>query len=381
MQTTRFTREELHRTVWAESRLSLAKKLGVSDVWIRKACVAANVPVPPPGYWAMSDEKQSTHRRSLPDRAPGQSDEIVFGADRYQYGYQEADETPAGPVFARSQEDVRLVAMVMVAGVSPSRGLDGADRAIVKLLAEDEVRRAEFASQTYSWKKPLFVENAARRRLRIINGLVAMLSRRGRCTLQVDRHNLDFSLVVWDTSIRLWLFAKGKRPDDRDRDRRLELADNSSETLVLEVRGDYELAGLRSTWEDGADGKLEDQLREICVELIVRAEMSYRAGVVRHREWQIERKKEREARESEARAAALRAERERLAALEKARVDHLMALAEHLRRADEIRSLVAAMQLREAAETLGDWSTWALGVADRLDPLKAPFSEISKRSK
>jgi len=62
--------------------------------------------------------------------------------------------------------------------------------------------------------------------------------------------------------------------------------------------------------EDRADEKLEDQLSRICVELIVRAEMSYRADIVRHREWRIERKKEREAREREARVAAERAERE-----------------------------------------------------------------------
>ena len=378
MQTTRFTRDELHRTVWAESRLSLAKKLGVSDVWIRKACVTANVPVPPPGYWAMSEAKQSTHRRSLPDRAPVQSNEVVFGADPYRYGFRETDEIPPALVFTQSAEDVRIVATIMLMGATPPRGLDHPDRAIGKLLAEDEVRRAEFVSQPYSWKKPLFVENAARRRLRIINSLVAMLSRKGRCVLHVDRHNLDFSLAIWDTSIRLWLFPKGKRPDDRDRDRRLELADKSHEILVLEVKGDYKLPKLQAVWEDRADGKLEDQLSGICVDLIVRAEMSYRAGVVRHREWQIERRKEREAREREARVAAQRAERERLAALEKARVDHLLALADRLRRADEIRALVAAMRSREATEALVDWSTWALDVADRLDPRTAPITEISK---
>lgn len=45
-------REELYELVWTESRVSLAKKFGVSDVWIRKSCVKANIPGPPLGYWA-----------------------------------------------------------------------------------------------------------------------------------------------------------------------------------------------------------------------------------------------------------------------------------------------------------------------------------------
>ena len=46
------TRRKLYDLVWSKPRTTLAREMGVSDVWIGKQCRALNVPAPPPGYWA-----------------------------------------------------------------------------------------------------------------------------------------------------------------------------------------------------------------------------------------------------------------------------------------------------------------------------------------
>ena len=51
-KTTSFEREKLFDEVWATPVTKLAKSYGLSDVGLRKICVALDVPMPPRGYWA-----------------------------------------------------------------------------------------------------------------------------------------------------------------------------------------------------------------------------------------------------------------------------------------------------------------------------------------
>ena len=41
-----FSRQELYDLVWSEPKSSLARRLGISDVGLAKACRRANIPVP-----------------------------------------------------------------------------------------------------------------------------------------------------------------------------------------------------------------------------------------------------------------------------------------------------------------------------------------------
>jgi hypothetical protein len=51
-KTTSFERQELFDKVWATPLTKLAKVYGLSDVGLRKICLALDVPLPPRGYWA-----------------------------------------------------------------------------------------------------------------------------------------------------------------------------------------------------------------------------------------------------------------------------------------------------------------------------------------
>jgi hypothetical protein len=48
----KYNREKLYDEVWTDPVTIVAKRYGVSDVAIRKACKRLNVPVPSRGYWA-----------------------------------------------------------------------------------------------------------------------------------------------------------------------------------------------------------------------------------------------------------------------------------------------------------------------------------------
>ena len=51
-KTTSFEREKLFDEVWTTPVTELAKGYGLSDVGLRKICLALDVPLPPRGYWA-----------------------------------------------------------------------------------------------------------------------------------------------------------------------------------------------------------------------------------------------------------------------------------------------------------------------------------------
>jgi hypothetical protein len=51
-KTTAFQREKLFNEVWTTPVTKLAKGYGLSDVGLRKICIALDVPLPPRGYWA-----------------------------------------------------------------------------------------------------------------------------------------------------------------------------------------------------------------------------------------------------------------------------------------------------------------------------------------
>jgi hypothetical protein len=46
---TTVTRQELYDAIWSEAKTTVAKRFGVSDVALGKACRNANIPTPPRG--------------------------------------------------------------------------------------------------------------------------------------------------------------------------------------------------------------------------------------------------------------------------------------------------------------------------------------------
>lgn len=59
-------RETLYNEIWAEPMTIVSKRYGISDVALRKRCIAAGIPVPPAGHWAKVRAGQPVQKIRLP---------------------------------------------------------------------------------------------------------------------------------------------------------------------------------------------------------------------------------------------------------------------------------------------------------------------------
>ena len=69
-----FSPQELFDPVWSEPTRTRAKRLGISDVGLAKACRRADLLLPPRGHWAKLAAGKTVKKPQLPRRGPDMSD-------------------------------------------------------------------------------------------------------------------------------------------------------------------------------------------------------------------------------------------------------------------------------------------------------------------
>jgi hypothetical protein len=382
-RTHRFTRQELYELVWSEPMVQLAKKFGLSDVGLSKACRRIAIPVPERGYWARRQAGKQTQQRPLPPRGPGMPDSAEIGANASStYGTRldplvnEATLSP--PTFSEAVSDLTARVRQIVGKVAAPKTLAQPHRLIARLLEEDERRREKQQSTPYpvSWEIPIFNSSFERRRLRILNALFHALERCGMKPSVQGREARELSVRVGEQHVSFSLDGTAKRsqasrsPSSQGK--------SSLERLRLQIPAWRNGTEARKSWEDSDGVKIENQLADIVVELIVAGESQYREWLQRRYEWYLEEKARLEEAERRRKEEEERRERERQIQAQKERVERLLNEASALRQADEIRSYVEAVRSANAAasdplppEKIEAWATWALSEADRIDPIRS----------
>jgi len=278
-------------------------------------------------------------------------------------------------VFVESVDTVYIRARLALGKIAVPRNLDHLAPAITKLLDEDEELRKALARNSYSWRKPRFDAPSAQRRIKILNALLVMAEKTG-CSGTIRRDDLVTTITVGDTGVSVTLAAKGAKAKNHF-DNPLGLADETREKLTLELSSWPNVPDLPHQWMDSDDNRLEQQLPEVAVAVLVLGEMAYRSRQFQHRDWVIEQKERREAEARQRKLEAERKEAERLARIEKARVDHLLLLADQLRKSEDIRALVLAVTSAGGpGPALDAWRSRALAVADRIDPRQMPLDDV-----
>ncbi len=370
------SRQALYDVVWTQPITRLSKEFGVSDVGLAKACRKLAVPLPPRGWWARNAAGQTVIRAALPPRPPGLDFETKIGSGGAGWGWSgPPDEEFLGPIpppptFEEPIEQVRARVEAMVGRFAVvQRNLNNPHPAVGKLLAKDAERRAAAAARTYVslWDAPLYDSPLQQRRLRLISCILATTARcgcRAETWAQQDKSKPveEFSVIVGDTRVRLLVSAvepKGRQGGAEATGR------PRAPTLRVEL-GD----GAR-VWVDvdAGDGAV---VREIAVAAVLKGEEDLRAAAASRHAWWLGRREaiiERHRKEAE---EAARKELEKLAELERLRVERLLGEAEALRRARAIRAYV--QEVRSAAPPvpqaeLDTWAAWALEQADRIDPV------------
>jgi hypothetical protein len=371
-----FTRQELYDLVWSEPMQKLAKRFGLSDVGLAKACRSADIPRPGRGYWARLAAGRRVVKAVLPPRGLGASDEVTIGADHGSpYGSRDEDLAneiiPPAPEYSEGLEALTARVQRLVGRV-PYPSLAKAHPLIARVLETEEARRKEVLERGWAIHKPAHDGSAARRRLRLLNAIFLATNRCG-CRPHLGNHDtLDASIGVGISWVAVTLAPAKGRPGRKPK----QPGRRAAEPLTLTLGGQYRLEGVPLAWEDRDDMPLEHQLAAIVVGILVAGEMAYRAARQRRHDWRLERRTAAAERLRKRAEEAARQERERQRQLEQARIRHLLGLAGARRQAAEIRELVAAVSewaegLADAPEraALAEWIDWAMGQADRLDPL------------
>jgi hypothetical protein len=370
-----FTRQDLYDQVWSEPIRTVANRLGVSDVWLKKCCAKADIPVPHRGYWAKRHAGKPVVRAKLPLRAPGQPDSVQIGQESYRYWTpvdleaELAKPAPVPPIFDEPIEDLRERAVKMVGKAVYRRDLASPHPAIAKVLADDEARRRKGDGVPYRlrWSEPLFTSPFERRRLKVLSSLFQALAKVGVSPWISDDETRNIGLVVGAQRVAIRLDHPEAKPD---RDGRFRTREGFADVLRLAIAS----TSTDKVWADTAGSALEAHLTEIAIEILVAGEAQLRANAQDDYARACQRRLEFEQKLAAQNAEAIRHARELAMRAERERRRNLLRMAAEHRKAEQIRGLIdQVVRIRGAdpfqAEGVAKWAEWARQVADRTDPI------------
>jgi hypothetical protein len=366
-------RDSLYEEVWATPMAKLAKKYGISDVGLAKACRKLSIPLPGRGYWAKKDAGHVVRKLPLPAlKEPVRLFKPTPKPEAPKIEeYTTADERAR--VAQASEKDAELV----LKRGSLSHPLIVQTREILG--------RSNHNTHNLLWTdEPCLDLSVSKgslpRALRLMAALITALEEEGfkisvksgrkeKTTAALQNQEIGFTIV--ETIDRVPLASP---PKGGVLQRVLTYAGTPHEQrpsghLGLRI---WKPRNARS-WKDGKTRTLEGLLPEIVAAFLRIAPAGKAAD-------------ERRAVEAAAqqRAEAERARRAELIRQEERRVRALYRAAANLEKAERIRHLVAAASETAATEghpiepgtAFGDWLVWASQQADRIDPLKESPASI-----
>jgi hypothetical protein len=371
------SREALFERIWSTPMRTLAPEFGISDVALRKACVAAGLPVPERGYWAKLAAGKRVIKARLPAREPGRHPEITVSGSRYHsYSSYSREELlgpiPEPPSFDEPIEAVEQMVQKIIKKVPMVRSLSSVHHAVGKLLKADEVRREKQRNSPYpsSWDAPLFDPPFEQRRLRILNSLFLGLMKAGGVGSISGKEGREVTIRVCDEHVHVRVDTPANLK--RNHWEQLKPADAKASMKLIITSGGWGSTSERWFWEDGTS-RIEDHLTDIARRIIVAAELQVREAAARHHQWWLDQRASLIEQDRLAREKAEREERERQERLAQARIDRLLGEADALHRAETIRKYVSRVVEMSAGSIDGKqveaWSAWALEVADGIDPV------------
>jgi hypothetical protein len=351
----------------------LAAQVGLSDVGLKKLLGRYGIRPPPQGYWnKVRAGKPVPSRPSAPPRRPGELGRLRVDS-RFAKFVTPATPLPSEGPFASALVPENLDVLYSqelkaIGRASVPKTLDAPHKGLVQLLEQEKRRREKAADRDWHWDQPKFDTPVGKRRLKILNGLFLTLSKRSHGADAFERDGeIHARAIIGNTSLGLEITIAGKHRTIRQHGYIRPAPDLPASTpLVFRIRPRFDRES-GEAWQDDADGKLEAKIAPIAAAIIVAGEARFRKGL----------------REAEERAEHQRLEQEkrhqeRLAELDRQRLQHLYASGELLRQAEEIRGLVGRVRraiiegsLEIDAATLSSWERWALAEADRIDPIRS----------
>src|SRR5207302_8687484 len=171
---------QIYDLVWTESVRSVARRHGISDVALAKACRKMRIPIPRRGYWARVAAGQKVKRPSLPTLRPG---------DPSEYRLSRLNQNSLAPEIAAAlRKEAATEDRIQVAGelVSPHPLVETASTVLAKAKPNKEglILRQDRRCLDIQ-VSPALVGRA----LRIMDALLKALEQRGyKVDASVPRH-------------------------------------------------------------------------------------------------------------------------------------------------------------------------------------------------
>ncbi len=369
--------------VWTDPMTKVAPRFGLSDVGLAKVCKRYDIPRPPVGYWAQKQFGKQPPQSPLPP-VPENRQAIEFLAEEQA---KPAEKTPERIERVRDQQ---LKALIAFEEQTDNRVTvpEQVSKYHPFVRQTKEAFRDRFADRGLC--HPSWSAEGARlsikvgkesipRALRLMDTLIKAFEDRGhKAVFESTEHRKEVYFLILGEKLSLQLREKTKmiRVSEAERKKCY-----SYDRVNYEPTGVFELQlhgsnsyGALATWKDGVRAKLEEQLNEVLIALIV--------GVETERDWRKRQEEnERQRREAERKRwqqeDERRKEQQKIQELEQMmdRSDKAMRIREFMQ---EVRSHVEQTKGPIAAGSeLACWIDWALDHADRIDPLGRKSRELA----
>lgn len=361
--------EDLIDFAWSAPMRELASAVGLSDVGLKKQLTGHGISVPPQGYWNKLRAGKPVPSRAKPDeRRPGETGRIMVDA-RFAVAVPISRPIPSGGPFESKfvpedlgrlyKQELAAIGVVTVPR-SIARGRFGFDA----IFAKEERRRAKQAATTWNIGGPLYEAAAAKRLMRVMNALFSALAKRGHHGSVYEHDNqLQMRIRIGETSVGTEITVAGQ--NWRNRQTSFDAMPANAD-IAIHLTRDFD-GVVSETWRDDKSGKIEEKLANLAASLIVEGERRFRSQLKKDEWIEEQRRIEEETRRTE-----------RLEKLNATRLANLKTSGDLMRQAQDIRALVAEVgqAIRDGVHQLDPskveaWEKWALGEADRLDPIKS----------
>lgn len=351
---------------WSAPMRDLAAKAGLSDVGLKKLLRAKGVVTPPQGHWnRVAAGRTVPEPPPVPARGPGENGRISLDA-RFRDLVEDVGTWPVDGPFttARVPETLDALRASVLANTPPvklPRLTVDVHRGVRHLLRHEDGDMKGPAARGWPAEPPPVATPSWNRQLRLLNALFLALDRHGAPgAADATEGQLAATVQVGHTAVALALVPVGTVRKRRHAGAQRPASDLHAAATPLRLEMSWPEEG--RSWQDEPGLPLEARLREVVADVITAGEAGFRRALREHRDWL-------------ARVAAMEEaqQQQRLAAEETARTVRLSEFAAALHEADGIRALVARVRIGRDGTVDGPavdcWCEWALGRADRLDPV------------
>jgi hypothetical protein len=372
------SRAELYELIWTEPMTKVAPRFGLSDVGLAKVCKRCNIPRPPVGYWAQKQVGKEPERAPLPKARDATDDLIEFSMEEKPKPVEVSSEANRGgdPELNRLIQFEEKPENRITVEEGPAR-YHGLVRSTRDSMKDSGWHRQGLLSPTWREREArLDIEvskESLPRALRLMDAILKAFEKRGHKLVSEAKEyhcNVFFTILGEQFSFRLREKSKMIRIPESEQKK-----DHFSNRVRYEPTGDFELQLRRKQssypqeiWKDSKRRRLEDQLNEVMIALIV--------GVEKERNWRIQQEEnERQRRADEAKRWQQEQERRK----EEQKISELTKMVGNWNQAASIREFIADVKATikqrqgpiEEGSELATWMEWAINYAKKLDPLGA----------